>query len=159
MVVLAGGMKWGRLFSEFDLSVRNTMTTATATGSRKIQHHDAHHRRPILTIPSDTIAGITCKRIRIHLPYIQFLLYLAAYTNHILCIDPPNISSWGCTSAAGTRSFSCRYPSQPSPFLFFRCGQSQSQLLEESAVRSCGDRGVRYQSVGEPLALRCQQRS
>ena len=115
-------MKWGRLFSEFDLSVRNTMTTAT--GSRKMQHHDAHHRRPILTIPSDTIAGITCKRIRIHLPYIQFLLYLAAYTNHILCIDPPNISSWGCTSAAGTRSFSCRYPSQPSPFLFFRCCRS-----------------------------------
>ena len=42
MVVLAGGMKWGRLFPEFDLSVRNTMTIATATGSRKMQHHDAH---------------------------------------------------------------------------------------------------------------------
>ena len=128
MVVLAGGMKWGRLFSEFDLSVRNTMTTAT--GSRKIQHHDAHHRRPILTIPSDTIAGITCKRIRTHLPYIQFLLYLAAYTNHILCIDPPNISSWGCTSAAGTRSVSIPTLSFP----VFSMWTIIIQLLEESAA-------------------------
>ena len=47
------------------------------------------HRYPILTISSDTMAGITCKRIRTHLPYIQFLLYLAAYTNGILSVHRP----------------------------------------------------------------------